>query len=245
MQAKNSDIKIVEGRPQGSPRFSGESGKMELLLCLHTLDERFGSHPVLIRWNDEEIELVTPIPLKVGGATPGEVAWNLLQSEMDLLNALEVRVDGLQNRAIMSYSQDLVREVLAYRAMLLQLNRDYMAMRNAFEAMYDAGVDKKNARRCVRDLNEMMESVAFLREGTATAVQLMQNTLAAKMNEVMKVLTIIATLMMPLTLITGIYGMNFRYMPEIYWRYGYLYSLLLMLSVAVIMLLYFRKKGLL
>jgi magnesium transporter len=245
MQAESSDVKFVEGRPQGSPHFSEESGKMELLLRLHTLDERFQSHPVLIQWDGEEMEVIAPIPLEVRGATPGEIAWNLLQSEMDLLNALEVRVDGLQNRAIMSYSQDLVREVLAYRAMLLQLNRDYMAMRNALEAMYDAGVDKKNARRCIRDLNEMMESVAFLREGTATAVQLMQNTLAAKMNEVMKVLTIIATLMMPLTLITGIYGMNFRYMPEIYWEYGYAYSLLLMLSVAIVMLVYFRKKGLL
>ena len=63
-----------------------------------------------------------------------------------------------------------------------------------------------------------------------------------KMNEVMQVLTIIATIMMPLTLITGIYGMNFRYMPELTWKYAYPLTLLFMLLLGVCMLIYFKKK---
>jgi len=65
------------------------------------------------------------------------------------------------------------------------------------------------------------------------------------MNQTMKILTIIATIMMPLTLITGIYGMNFVNMPEIKWQYGYYYSLALMLVVALLMLYYFKRKKLL
>jgi len=63
-----------------------------------------------------------------------------------------------------------------------------------------------------------------------------------KLNEIMKVLTIIATIMMPLTLITGIYGMNFRHMPELQTRYGYFLVIGIMLSIGLGMLLFFKKK---
>ncbi|NQT22203.1 MAG: magnesium/cobalt transporter CorA [Candidatus Omnitrophica bacterium] len=63
-----------------------------------------------------------------------------------------------------------------------------------------------------------------------------------KLNEIMKVLTIIATIMMPLTLVTGIYGMNFQFMPELNWKYGYFVILFIMLSIGGSMLLYFKHK---
>jgi magnesium transporter len=63
-----------------------------------------------------------------------------------------------------------------------------------------------------------------------------------RMNEVMKVLTIIATIFIPLTFIAGLYGMNFKYMPELEWRSGYPLVWLVMLLIAALMLLYFRRK---
>ena len=63
------------------------------------------------------------------------------------------------------------------------------------------------------------------------------------MNEVMKVLTFIATLFIPLTFIAGLYGMNFRYMPELEWRLGYFLVLGLMAVLAGGMLWYFKKKN--
>jgi Mg2+ and Co2+ transporters len=68
------------------------------------------------------------------------------------------------------------------------------------------------------------------------------STISFKMNEVMKVLTIIATIFIPLTFIAGIYGMNFTYMPELDWEIGYPATLLLMLCLSLLMLGYFRKK---
>jgi magnesium transporter len=62
------------------------------------------------------------------------------------------------------------------------------------------------------------------------------------MNEVMKVLTIIATIFIPLTLIAGVYGMNFKYMPELEWPWGYPMVWLVMLTVVLAMLVYFRRK---
>ena len=58
----------------------------------------------------------------------------------------------------------------------------------------------------------------------------------------MKVLTIIATIFLPLALVAGIYGMNFRIMPELEWDWGYPFALIVMLSVGIVMLLYFRRR---
>ena len=66
--------------------------------------------------------------------------------------------------------------------------------------------------------------------------------LAQKTNDVMKVLTIIATIFIPLTFVVGVYGMNFKYLPELEWRYGYFYVWILMLAIVLCMLRYFRKQ---
>ena len=62
------------------------------------------------------------------------------------------------------------------------------------------------------------------------------------MNEIMKVLTIIATIFIPLTFIAGIYGMNFEFMPELKWRWGYFAVLGIMMALGVLMLVYFKRK---
>jgi len=66
--------------------------------------------------------------------------------------------------------------------------------------------------------------------------------LSYKMNEIMKVLTLIATIFIPLTFVAGVYGMNFRYMPEIAWEYGYYMVWGIMITMVLVMIYYFRKK---
>ena len=68
------------------------------------------------------------------------------------------------------------------------------------------------------------------------------SSVSNRMNEAMKVLTIIATIFMPMTFIAGIYGMNFKFMPELEWHWGYPLALGMMLLLMVIMLLWFRRK---
>ena len=63
-----------------------------------------------------------------------------------------------------------------------------------------------------------------------------------RLNEVMKVLTIIATVFMPLTFIVGLYGMNFKHMPELEWQLGYPMVVVVMIIIVVFMLIYFRRK---
>ena len=68
------------------------------------------------------------------------------------------------------------------------------------------------------------------------------STISNKMNAVMKVLTIIATIFIPLTFVAGIYGMNFKFMPELGWKWGYFIVLIIMAIAAAIMLIYFKRK---
>ncbi len=73
-------------------------------------------------------------------------------------------------------------------------------------------------------------------------VDIYLSSISNKMNEVMKVLTIIATIFIPLTFVTGLYGMNFKYMPELNHPLGYASVLILMLTMALLMIIYFKKK---
>ena len=62
------------------------------------------------------------------------------------------------------------------------------------------------------------------------------------MNEIMKRLTIVSTIFIPLTLLVGVWGMNYKWMPELDWRYGYLFAWIIMAVIGIIVYLYFRKK---
>jgi magnesium transporter len=68
------------------------------------------------------------------------------------------------------------------------------------------------------------------------------SSISNRMNEIMKVLTIVATVFMPLTFLAGVYGMNFKYMPELEWHWGYFSIWSIMLVIAISMLIYFRRK---
>jgi len=81
-----------------------------------------------------------------------------------------------------------------------------------------------------------------LRDMTESVLSTYLSSVSNRMNEVMKVLTIIATIFIPLTFITGIYGMNFANMPELQWRYGYFVILIVMAVIGISLVVYFKKR---
>lgn len=97
----------------------------------------------------------------------------------------------------------------------------------------------------------LLDSMENIRANAGEALEVYHSSLANKMNEIMKVLTIIATIFIPLTFVTGIYGMNFQgggtdkplNMPELYSPYGYVFVLSVMAIISVGMLIYFNRKG--
>ena len=81
------------------------------------------------------------------------------------------------------------------------------------------------------------------REIAIGLVEVYLSSVSHRTNEIIKVLTILSSIFIPLTFIVGVYGMNFEYMPELGWRYGYHLTWLIMLSVVAALLLYFRRNG--
>jgi magnesium transporter len=89
---------------------------------------------------------------------------------------------------------------------------------------------------------QVIDTVETYRDMLSGMLDMYLSSVSNRMNEVMKVLTIIATIFIPLTFIAGVYGMNFKYMPELGWRWGYFIVLAFMLGLGVLMLIMFRRK---
>ena len=98
----------------------------------------------------------------------------------------------------------------------------------------------------LRDLYEhaiqVIDIIETLRDTISSSLDIYLSSMSNRMNEVMRVLTVIATLFIPLTFIVGIYGMNFEYMPELKWRFGYAGVWTVMLLTIVGMIMYFRRR---
>jgi len=89
---------------------------------------------------------------------------------------------------------------------------------------------------------QVIDAVETFRDVLSAMLDIYLSSVSNRMNEVMKVLTIISTLFIPMTFIAGVYGMNFRYMPELDWPWGYPLVWIVMAAIAISMLIYFRRK---
>lgn len=92
-------------------------------------------------------------------------------------------------------------------------------------------------------ISRLIEMTEFYREMCQDLIESVNSLNSERVNHVILLLTVITTIFMPLTFIAGVYGMNFDYMPELHWRYGYPLVLVLMAGIAGTMVLWFRKKG--
>lgn len=90
---------------------------------------------------------------------------------------------------------------------------------------------------------QVIDTVESFRDVLSGMLDIYLSTISNRMNEVMKVLTIIATIFIPLTFLAGLYGMNFKHMPELEWHWGYPVVLLVMLCIGIFMLAHFKRKN--
>lgn len=165
----------------------------------------------------------------------------------DSLEEIESAVAGPADRKVLAALHERRRE-------LLVLRRSMWPMREALNRLTREGEGRFTPatrlflRDCADHATQLIDLVETYRELGASLVELHLSMIGFRTNEVMKVLTIISTIFLPLTFIAGVYGMNFdtQYaanMPELRWPHGYLFSLLLMAASAAGMLVFFRKKG--
>ncbi len=89
---------------------------------------------------------------------------------------------------------------------------------------------------------QVLDTIETQRELVAEMMDIYLSSVSFKLNDIIKVLTIISTIFIPLTFISSIYGMNFHYMPELTWKWGYPLIMFIMLSIGISMLIYFKRK---
>lgn len=194
--------------------------------------------------------------------TLGKKGYSLERLVSDYLSSLIYRdskeLDDIKNIIIKfedivltdGKTENMNTEILKIKRKLLKLRCFYeqlsdisdMLVRNEnkilnaenMKYIKDFGTDTE---KLISKVDMLLESLAQLREAYHASLDM-------KLNNTMKLFTVIATIFLPLTLITSWYGMNFRYMPELGWKYGYVYVIVLSLAVAVGCIVYFKKKKL-
>ena len=104
----------------------------------------------------------------------------------------------------------------------------------------------KKTLNFLNDLNDLttqaLEATEIYYNMANDYLNIYHSNVASRTNEVMKVLTIFASIFIPLTFIAGVYGTNFDYLPELHFRYSYYIMLIIMAAIAIVMLLYFKRK---
>ncbi|NLV67695.1 MAG: magnesium/cobalt transporter CorA [Spirochaetes bacterium] len=165
----------------------------------------------------------------------------VLEKIGDRIDILEEEVLGDTEEQTIQKLHSLKRDTLAIRKSLWPI-RDILG----FMLKPDNTIITDSTRLFLRDAYdhtvEAIETVEVYRDFISGLLDINLSRMSNRMNEIVKVLTLISTIFIPLTFIAGVYGMNFRVMPELEWRFGYYSIMVLMLLIAVMMLFYFRKK---
>jgi magnesium transporter len=164
------------------------------------------------------------------------------------LDSLTERVEDLEEEVLESPSKRIPEHIQALRRDAVVLRRAVRPMREALEGLIreEHPLVHPTTRIYFKDVldhvKQLIEGSDVLREGLTDLNESYRSVTGAQANEVMKALTIVATLFIPLTFVAGIYGMNFQWMPELGWRWGYPAVWVVMVSVTLGMLRYFRRK---
>ncbi len=166
----------------------------------------------------------------------------VLEITDEKLDALEDEVYAKPNSHTAYKIQQIRKEIITLRGWIAPV-RDLVA--RLIES--ETPLITKDTRLFLRDAldhaNEIHETLQLQREMAFSLMDMYMSSVSNRMNEVMKVLTIMASIFIPLTFIAGIYGMNFEYMPELTWRHGYFAVLGLMGLIFIALLFYFKRKG--
>jgi len=165
-----------------------------------------------------------------------------------VLETLGERIEALEDSLVTRPTPDTLRAIQGLKREITSLRRSVWPLREAISAVdrSDSKLLHEGTGIYFKDVYDhtiqVIDTIETFRDQLAGMLDIYLSSLSNRMNEVMKVLTIIATLFMPLTFIAGIYGMNFKYMPELEWRWGYLGVWIVILLTVAAMLVYFRRK---
>jgi len=217
-----------------------------------------GSHFV-ISFQESEGDVFDPIRERIR-AEKGRIrkmgadylAYALMDAIVDnyftILEKLGEGIEDMEEELVVNPTPETLQAMHHLKREIIFLRKSVWPLREVINRLerWESTLIKKSTSIYLRDLYDhtiqVIDSIETFRDVLSGMLDIYLSSVSNRMNEVMKVLTIIATIFIPLTLIAGIYGMNFRFMPELEMSVGYPIVLLIMLCIGVVMILYFRKK---
>ncbi|MDE2148684.1 MAG: magnesium transporter CorA family protein [Gammaproteobacteria bacterium] len=195
---------------------------------------------------------------EAGGKRPPRsavgLAYRILDAMIDrflaLRDAMARRVESLQDAMLHARAGGRAdwRELMRARRSIRRLARLAEDQWETVEGWRRGGrldwdeVMNVRLRDLLEHITRIRDLAAYLERDLDTALQLNFAVMSQRQNEIMKVFTVMAVVFMPLTLLTGVWGMNFEFMPELHWRYGYPLALALIVAVGVGMFLWFKRR---
>ncbi len=183
---------------------------------------------------------------------PDYLAYALLDAVVDdyfvVLEALGERIETLEDDLIANPNRKTLRDIHDLKSRMLFLRKSIWPLRDAVGRLERAETPliRESTVIYIRDVYDHMiqviDNIETFREMLSGILDIYLSSISNRMNEVMKVLTIIGTIFIPLTFIAGVYGMNFKFMPELEWRGGYFVVWGVMLAVGISLVFYFKRK---
>ena len=173
---------------------------------------------------------------------------------LDLVDDVDAEIDELEDKVESQPASTTRDRISKLRHDLLHIRRTLAPMRDAVRRVVDDRVEVEEGAEVFPDdveiafgsaydkLLRALDGLELSRDLLASVRDFQQSKIAINQNEVTKVLTVIASLLLGPTFIVGVYGQNFIHMPELHWRYGYAYSWALIIGTTILQLWFFRRK---
>lgn len=213
----------------------------------------------VISFQERQNDLFKPIEARLGNGKwrirkmgADYLVYSLIDAIVDhyfaILEKLGEHIEVLEGQLVASPKPETLRSIQAMKRDLIFLRKSVWPLREVVSGMERGESDliEASSRVYFRDVFDhtvhAIDTVETFRDMLSGMLDIYLSSASNRLNEVMKVLTIIATIFIPLTFIVGLYGMNFKYMPETQWVLGYPAAVLLMIIVALSMVRFFKKK---
>ncbi len=159
----------------------------------------------------------------------------------DCITIIEEKVIQNPEESVMIEIQALKKQLIKFRKMVVPLRDVLSSLRKDESKLID-----DFTLRYIGDVQDhiiqVIENIELQRESLSSLTDLYLSGISNKMNKIMQMLTIIATIFIPLTFIVGVYGMNFDNLPELHFKYGYFYVWVIMIGIILFMMRYFKRK---
>ncbi|MBU2529030.1 MAG: magnesium/cobalt transporter CorA [Candidatus Omnitrophota bacterium] len=189
---------------------------------------------------------------RIRRAGPDYLAYSLLDAVVDnyfsILENTGEQIEEMEEKLLANPSPQTLRKIHDLKRGIIFLRKSVWPLREVAGSLErgESKLIKKSTVIFLRDLYDhtiqVIDTVETFRDMLSGTLDIYLSSVSNRMNEIMKVLTIFAAIFIPLTFLAGIYGMNFEFIPELKWRWGYFYALGLMAAVGFGLLIFFRRK---